>query len=129
MLKSNRFYHRDHREAVRTSILFVPALRDGIVMWRYSQASLTPPGSFSLGYYVTSPPGSVKKRFSNKSFHVQPGGPVHVIAQAEAPRRGKRSLGNCQPTHTVPEGRHKTVSIFLQLLCDLCGENLKRCFT
>jgi len=23
----------------------------------------------------------------------QPGGPVHVIAQAEAPRRGKRSLG------------------------------------
>ncbi len=24
----------------------------------------------------------------------QPGGPVHVIAQAEAPRRGQRSLGN-----------------------------------
>ncbi len=42
----------------------------------------------------------------------QPGGPVHVIAQAEAPRRGKRSLGKRQPTHTAPEGRHKLIIDF-----------------
>ncbi len=41
----------------------------------------------------------------------QPGGPVHVIAQVEAPRRGKQSLGNRQPTHTVPEGRHKPIAL------------------
>jgi len=36
---------------------------------------------------------------------------VYIIAQAEAPRRGKRSLGNRQPTHTVPEGRHKPIPL------------------
>ncbi len=72
-----------------------------------SQASLTPPGSFSLGYYVNSPPGSVKSDFQEVLHPARRD--VHVIAQAEAPRRGKRSLGNRQPTHTVPEGRRKQI--------------------
>jgi len=34
---------------------------------------------------------------ANNTRRKQPGGPVNVIAQAEAPRRGKRSLGKRQP--------------------------------
>jgi len=45
---------------------------------------------------------------ANNRLCKQPGGPVHVIAQAEAPRRGKRSQGIASPTHTVPEGRHQS---------------------
>jgi len=46
----------------------------------------------------------------------QPGGPVHVIAQAEAPRRGKRSLGIASPQNTVPEGRHQSQLPFCRIM-------------
>ncbi len=36
---------------------FVPALRGGMYRLAVTQASLTPPGSFSLGYYVYRPSG------------------------------------------------------------------------
>ncbi len=47
--------------------------------------------------------------YENHFSHCPEG--FYIIAQAEAPRRGERSLGNCQPTHPVPEGRHKPIAL------------------
>ncbi len=55
----------------------------------------------------------------------QPGGSVHVIAQAEAPRRGKRSLGKRQTTHPVPEGRHKPIPLATLELTDYSAQGPK----
>ncbi len=126
----------------------MPALRDGVGCLALTQASLTPPGSFSLGYYVNSPSGLYVDAFVGKSIFHTARRAVYIIAQAEAPRRGKRSLGKRQTTHPVPEGRHKPIPLacvfalnFLEslfnfqmflpplylsppspcVLCDLCG--------
>ncbi len=64
---------------------------------------------------------------ANKTCCNQPGGSVYVIAQAEAPRRGKRSLGNSPTPQYRPGGpaQTNTVGLMMWHFCNyLCQSSI-----